>query len=112
AAAARRDGGGPCILVAEEVAAGKVAETVTGGTTRTESVRSALAKVPEEATVVLVHDAARPLVTGEGGVERVLTAAGDGWDGAIPGLPVSDTLKRVEGEAVAETVDRDGLVVA
>jgi 2-C-methyl-D-erythritol 4-phosphate cytidylyltransferase len=101
----------PCILVAEEVAAGKVAETVTGGATRTESVRAALAEVPEEATVVLVHDAARPLVTDEV-VERVLTAVGDGWDGAVPGLPVSDTLKRVEGEAVAETVDREALVVA
>jgi 2-C-methyl-D-erythritol 4-phosphate cytidylyltransferase len=101
----------PCILVAEEVAAGKVAETVTGGATRTESVRAALTEVPEEATVVLVHDAARPLVTDEV-VERVLTAVGDGWDGAVPGLPVSDTLKRVEGEAVAETVDREALVVA
>jgi 2-C-methyl-D-erythritol 4-phosphate cytidylyltransferase len=101
----------PCILVAEEVAAGKVAETVTGGATRTESVRAALGEVPEEATVVLVHDAARPLVTDEV-VERVLTAVGDGWDGAVPGLPVSDTLKRVEGEAVAETVDREALVVA
>jgi 2-C-methyl-D-erythritol 4-phosphate cytidylyltransferase len=101
----------PCILVAEEVAAGKLAETVTGGTTRTESVRSALAEVPGEATIVLVHDAARPLVTDEV-VERVLTAVGDGWDGAVPGLPVSDTLKRVQGETVAETVDREGLVVA
>jgi 2-C-methyl-D-erythritol 4-phosphate cytidylyltransferase len=101
----------PCILVAEEVAAGKVAETVTGGATRTESVRNALAEVPGEATVVLVHDAARPLVTDDV-VERVVTAVGDGWDGAVPGLPVSDTLKRVEGEAVAETVERAGLVVA
>jgi 2-C-methyl-D-erythritol 4-phosphate cytidylyltransferase len=101
----------PCILVAEEVAAGKVAETVTGGATRTESVRYALTQVPGEATIVLVHDAARPLVTDEV-VERVLTAVGDGWDGAVPGLPVSDTLKRVQGETVAETVDREGLVVA
>jgi 2-C-methyl-D-erythritol 4-phosphate cytidylyltransferase len=101
----------PSILVAEEVAAGKVAETVTGGRTRTESVRNALAQVPGEATIVLVHDAARPLVTDEV-VERVLTAVGDGWEGAVPGLPVPDTLKRVEGEAVLETVDRDGLVVA
>ena len=55
----------PCILVAEEVAAGKVAETVTGGQSRSESVLAALAEVPEEATVVLVHDAARPVVTDE-----------------------------------------------
>jgi 2-C-methyl-D-erythritol 4-phosphate cytidylyltransferase len=101
----------PCILVAEEVAAGKVAETVTGGTTRTESVRNALEKVPEEASVVLVHDAARPLVTDEV-IERVVTALGDGWDAAVPALPVADTVKKVEGEAVAETIDREQLVIA
>jgi len=100
----------PCILVAEEVAAGKVAETVTGGESRTESVRRALAKVPGEATVVLVHDVARPLVTEEI-IERVVNGLGDGWDGTVPGLPVSDTVKRVEGEAVTETIDRDGLFV-
>jgi len=100
----------PCILVAEEVAAGKVAETVTGGETRSESVRNALAQVPEQAAVVLVHDAARPLVTEEV-IERVVTALEEGWDGAVPSLPVSDTVKRVEGEAVAETIDREGLVI-
>ena len=63
----------PCILVAEEVAAGKVAGTVTGGESRSESVRAALAEVPEEATVVLVHDAARPLVTDEV-IGRLVTA--------------------------------------
>ena len=99
----------PCILVAEEVAAGKVAGTVTGGATRGESVRAALGEVPESATVVLVHDAARPLVTDEV-LERVISALGDGWDGAVPVLPVSDTVKRLDGEAVAETLDRDGLV--
>ena len=99
----------PCILVAEEVAAGKVAETVTGGESRSESVRRALEEVPDEASVVLVHDAARPLVTEEV-IERVVTGLGDGWDGAVPALSVSDTLKRVEGEAVRETIDREGLV--
>jgi 2-C-methyl-D-erythritol 4-phosphate cytidylyltransferase len=100
----------PCILVAEEIAAGKVAETVTGGQTRSESVRNALAQVPEEAAVVLVHDAARPLVT-EAVIERVVTALEEGWDGAVPSLPLSDTVKRVEGEVVAETLDREGLVI-
>jgi 2-C-methyl-D-erythritol 4-phosphate cytidylyltransferase len=99
----------PCILVAEEVAAGKVAATVTGGATRSESVRNALAEVPEDASVVLVHDAARPLVTEEV-IERVVTALGNGWDGAVPALPVADTVKRVNGQAVAETLDREGLV--
>lgn len=99
----------PCILVAEEVAAGKVAATVTGGESRSESVRAALAEVPEEATVVLVHDAARPLVTDEV-IERVITGLSDGWDGAVPALPIADAVKRVEGEAVVETLDR-GLVM-
>jgi 2-C-methyl-D-erythritol 4-phosphate cytidylyltransferase len=99
----------PCILVAEEIAAGKVAETVTGGETRSESVRNALAQVPGAAAVVVVHDAARPLVTEEM-IERVVTALEGGWDAAVPSLPVSDTVKRVEGEAVAETIDREGLV--
>ena len=99
----------PCILVAEEVAAGKVAATVTGGESRSESVRAALAEVPEEVTVVLVHDAARPLVTDEV-IERVITGLADGWDGAVPGLPIADAVKRVEGDAVVETLDREGLV--
>ena len=99
----------PSILVAEEVAAGKVAATVTGGENRSESVRKALDEVPEEAAVILVHDAARPLVTDEV-IERVVSALGEGWDGAVPALPVADTVKRVEGEAVAETLDREGLV--
>jgi 2-C-methyl-D-erythritol 4-phosphate cytidylyltransferase len=72
-------------------------------------VRLALAEVPEDAAVVLVHDAARPLVTEEA-VARVLTPLGEGWDGAVPGLPLADTVKRVQGEAVIETVPRDDLV--
>jgi 2-C-methyl-D-erythritol 4-phosphate cytidylyltransferase len=99
----------PCILVAEEVAAGKVAGTVTGGESRSESVRAALAEVPEDATVVLVHDAARPLVTDEV-IGRVITGLADGWDAAVPALPIPDAVKRVEGDAVVETLDRDGLV--
>jgi 2-C-methyl-D-erythritol 4-phosphate cytidylyltransferase len=101
----------PCILVAEEVAAGKVAKAVTGGRTRSESVRAALAEVPEDATVVLVHDAARPLITNEV-IERVITALEPGWDGAVTTLSIADTVKRVDGEAIAETLDRTGLVTA
>ena len=101
----------PCILVAEEVAAGKVSKAVTGGATRSESVRAALAEVPDDATVVFVHDAARPLITNEV-IERVISALGDGWDGAVPTLSIADTVKRVDGEAIAETLDRTDLVTA
>ena len=99
----------PAILLAEELGCGKVSSCVTGGPTRAESVRLALAEVPDDAAVAIVHDAARPLVTDEV-VSRVLEALGEGWDGAVPGLPLADTVKRVRGEAVVETVPRDDLV--
>jgi len=99
----------PSILVAEEIVATKVHSTVTGGETRSESVRLALEAVPEDAAAVLVHDAARPLLP-EDVIERVLTALGEGWDGAVPTLPLADTIKRVEGDRVVETLARDALV--
>lgn len=98
----------PTILLAEELGAGSVRAVVTGGTTRTDSVRAGLAEVPGDTAVVLVHDAARPLLPDEV-VERVVTALGEGWDAVVPALPLADTVKRSEGEAVAETVDRSGL---
>src|SRR6059058_3416591 len=99
----------PSILVAEEIAATKVSSAVTGGESRAESVRLAIAAVPEDAAVVLVHDAARPLLPGEV-VERVLAPLSEGWDGVVPALPIPDTVKRVERDAVVETLDREGLV--
>lgn len=101
----------PVILLSEELAATKVVSCVTGGRARVESVRAALAEVPEEALVVLVHDAARPLVD-DAVVERVLAPLSAGYDGAVPVLDIADTLKRVEGRDVVETVPRDGLVRA
>jgi 2-C-methyl-D-erythritol 4-phosphate cytidylyltransferase len=98
----------PTILLAEELGAGSLRAVVTGGATRTDSVRAGLAEVPEAAPVVVVHDAARPLLADEV-VERVVTALGDGWDAVVPALPLADTLKRADGEAVVETVDRTGL---
>ena len=79
--------------------------------TRAESVAAALAEVPDEALVVLVHDAARPLVD-DTLVERLLGPLGEGFDGAVPVLPVADTLKRVRDGVVVETVAREGLVAA
>jgi 2-C-methyl-D-erythritol 4-phosphate cytidylyltransferase len=101
----------PCIVLAEELGAGKVSTVVTGGETRAASVRAALAEVPEDAAVVLVHDAARPLVSDEV-IGRVLAPLSEGYDGAVPVIPVSDTVKRVRGDDVVETVDREGLVLS
>jgi 2-C-methyl-D-erythritol 4-phosphate cytidylyltransferase len=99
----------PAILLAEELGCSKVSACVTGGATRGESVAKALAEVPEDAAVVLVHDAARPLLSDEV-IERVLTALDEGWDGALPALQLADTIKRVDGEGrVVETLDRDEL---
>jgi 2-C-methyl-D-erythritol 4-phosphate cytidylyltransferase len=99
----------PAILLAEELSASKAVACVTGGETRADSVRAGLAEVPEDAAVVLVHDAGRPVLPEEV-IERVLSALGEGWDGAVPALPLADTVKRAGPEgAVLETVDRAGL---
>ena len=99
----------PAILLAEELGASKVTACVTGGETRTESVRAGVAEVPDDAAVILVHDAARPLLPDEV-IERLLDALAEGFDGAVPGLPVVDTVKRVRDDAVHETLARDELV--
>jgi 2-C-methyl-D-erythritol 4-phosphate cytidylyltransferase len=101
----------PSILLAEELAVSKVVACVTGGATRAVSVGAALFEVPLGALVVVVHDAARPLVT-DAVVERLIRPLGEGFEGAVPALPVADTLKRVSDGVVAATVDREGLVAA
>ncbi len=98
----------PSILLSEELATTKVVSCVTGGATRAESVRAALGDVSEDALVVLVHDAARPLIE-DAVVERVLEPLAEGYDGVVPALPIPDTVKRVEGAVVVETVARVGL---
>jgi 2-C-methyl-D-erythritol 4-phosphate cytidylyltransferase len=99
----------PAILLAEELSAGKVVAAVAGGETRAESVRTALAEVPDEALVALVHDAARPLVTDEV-IGRVLAPLSEGWDGVVPAIPLVDTVKTVEGRGVTGTLTRENLV--
>lgn len=92
------------------VAAWGADRMVSGGPTRADSVRAGLTAVPDDAGVVIVHDAARPLA-GPPLFAAVLDAVRvDGVGGAIPVLPVADTLKRTSGGIVASTVDRDGLV--
>jgi 2-C-methyl-D-erythritol 4-phosphate cytidylyltransferase len=99
----------PAILLAEELGCGKVSAGVAGGPTRAESVRIGVVEVPEDAAVILVHDAARPLLPEEV-VERVLAPLGERWDGAVPALPVADTIKRVRDAMVVETLPRNELV--
>ena len=83
---------------------------VPGGSTRSESVRAGLAAVPGEADVVLVHDAARPLAS-VALFEAVIAAVAEpDCACAIPGVAVANTVKRVKGSAVVETVDRADLI--
>lgn len=92
------------------VVVGDVPGGIPGGSRRRDSVAAGLAVVPDDADWVLIHDAARPLVTTEL-IERVLARASMGdVDGVIPAIPVTDTLKRVQEESVLATVDRGGLV--
>ena len=79
-----------------------------GGRERIESVANGLEDLPSECEIVVIHDAARPLVTSET-IGRVIDEARQGH-GAVAALPVVDTLKRVESNGkVIETVDRFGL---
>ncbi len=98
----------PAVLLAEELGAGKVTAAVAGGETRTASVRAGVAEVPDAATVILVHDAARPLVSDDV-IGRVLIALNEGWEGAVPGVVPADTVKRVARGGVEETLDREAL---
>lgn len=89
-------------------------ETVAGGTSRAASVRCGLARVPAGASVVVVHDAARPLASAAlfDSVVAPLLDPSSGADAVVCALPVADTLKRLgeDGATVAATVDRSGLV--
>jgi 2-C-methyl-D-erythritol 4-phosphate cytidylyltransferase len=79
--------------------------TVAGGSERSDSVRNALAALPAECEIVLVHDAARPLVT-PAIVQRCIDAAADGRS-AIAAIRVTDTIKEVdEGGRITATPDR------
>jgi 2-C-methyl-D-erythritol 4-phosphate cytidylyltransferase/2-C-methyl-D-erythritol 2,4-cyclodiphosphate synthase len=98
----------PATLLADDLAATKVSAAVAGGASRAESVAAGLAAVPAEADLILVHDAARPFAAPEL-VSRVLEALGEA-DGAVPGTPVTDTVKRVDDGRIVETLDRSRLV--
>jgi 2-C-methyl-D-erythritol 4-phosphate cytidylyltransferase len=84
--------------------------SVAGGGTRSESVRRGLAAVPAEADVIVVHDGARPFASAAL-YRAVIGAVREGADAAVPGIPVSDTVKVVDDAmVVVETLDRSRLV--
>ena len=93
----------------EEAARGlELMPPAIGGETRQDSVRRGLESLTDRPPdMVLIQDGARPL-TGADVISRVVEAL-DRFDGALPALPVSDTLKRVDGDLVGETVDRHRL---
>lgn len=83
---------------------------VAGGATRSDSVRAGLAAVPGDATIICVHDAARPF-TPDATWAAVLDAVVAGADGAVPGQAITDTVKRVDGSGVViETLSRHELM--
>jgi 2-C-methyl-D-erythritol 4-phosphate cytidylyltransferase/2-C-methyl-D-erythritol 2,4-cyclodiphosphate synthase len=92
----------------------RVVDVVAGGPRRQESVHRGFLALdqfePDELGVVLVHDGARPLVTPA--LVAAVASEADRHGAAIPVLPVAETLKRVEGDLIAGTVERSGLGAA
>ena len=89
----------------------ELVSVVAGGETRQASVAAGLAALSPDVEIVLVHDAARALTPPEV-FERVVAAIARGAAGAIPVLPVIDTLKRVTGDEIVGVVDRAELAAA
>jgi 2-C-methyl-D-erythritol 4-phosphate cytidylyltransferase len=106
-AVARASSHGVVVVVPPEDAIAEGA--IAGGATRSESVRAGLAAVPADATIICVHDAARPLATAAL-YRRAVDAVSNGADAAIPAVAVSDTIKVVADGVVVSTPDRSTLV--
>jgi len=93
--------------VVERFSLDKVCAIVAGGETRAESVYAGLVELGPDTGVVLIHDGARPLVSRDL-VLRVLEAA-ERTGAAVPEIKCADTVKRVEGDVIVATLDRDRL---
>jgi 2-C-methyl-D-erythritol 4-phosphate cytidylyltransferase len=93
------------ILVVGDVPGG-----IPGGRRRQDSVAAGLARVPDSATAILVHDAARPLASPALVARLIEALVRPGVDGVVPGVALRDTIKRVEQGSVSETIDRSSLV--
>ncbi|MGZ4132810.1 MAG: 2-C-methyl-D-erythritol 4-phosphate cytidylyltransferase [Actinomycetota bacterium] len=86
-------------------------KVVTGGATRQASVRAALDAIGPDVAIVAVHDAARPFAPPDLFTE-VVRAVEDGADGAVPIVPMTDTVKRIVDGRVDATIERDELGLA
>lgn len=92
-AVARESSDGVVVVLPPDVA--EEEGGVAGGASRSESVRRGLAAVARNATIICVHDAARPFAN-EDDFRRVIEAVVGGADGAVPAIPVADTIKVVD----------------
>jgi 2-C-methyl-D-erythritol 4-phosphate cytidylyltransferase len=97
------------VVPPEDAADWDADQIVTGGASRSQSVRAGLAAVPPSATIVAVHDAARPLARAALW-KAVIDAVEAGADAAVPAVPVTDTVKEVGPDGRLVTLDRDRLV--
>lgn len=86
----------------------KIGSVVSGGSTRQESVRNGILAVQNSPKYLAVHDAARCLIT-EKEITDTIEACEKGWQGAICGLPIRDTIKKVDGERIVSTEPRENL---
>lgn len=105
---------GPTEMLVDDLGCDRVTSIEVGGASRAASVRAGLDAVPDRrGTAVLVHDAARPLVS-SAVIDRVLAPLADGFDAVVPTLRVADTVKRVNPGAgvVVETLEREELRLA
>jgi 2-C-methyl-D-erythritol 4-phosphate cytidylyltransferase len=99
----------PAAVLSDASLHGGADVVVAGGRDRTESVRAGLGVVPADAKIIIVHDAARPLASPRL-FHLVVAAITSGADGAVPGVSLTDTVKRVNGQTVVETLNREQLV--
>lgn len=93
--------------ICQDFALTKVRKVIKGGKERIHSVQAGLSEVREDAELIAIHDGARPLVTGELVLETIARAGETG--AAAPAIPITDTIKRAEGDLAVETVDRADL---
>ena len=100
--------GGGCDRV---VVVGPVPGGIPGGDRRRDSVAIGLEEAPPDTTHALVHDAARPLATATLTAAVIARLAVGDAAGVVPAVPVRDTIKRVSGDRVVETIERTDLVV-